>query len=527
MAQMPKEMQTREDIAPKRRSMHINADLSGKLLPMQNKLLQSGQVPDRILAPDAESTSPTSAHLSKTDVSRQSEMESKDGEEATVTDESAEKIREFLQMHYLRTRSPEIAARLLYGKNSKEAKQICFDFLGGSLEVDPEEFKASFEHVELDSVLQYVAFPNVQVHPAPDPPYALDRSTGGGKGRCDMMFFFQWLRQDKGVKRILKVIVDDSVAPVHSDEVIESALQGFDVEILDWRKTDLCPEAIWKSSEKIREVYLRWSGNNAVLRGWSEPEGLRRFEDLTKVHLHVKQDLESRSRIQINIDDFCARLNDRTSITEHPRSSSLLPEQPATPPVPARTIQVRRSDEDGQAERLVTMNSADFEMKQENSLQAHRWLSCMDEFQDVFQNVWSWTMKQQRQALMEPIELALIDDGVDLLEPMLRGKISGGQTFDHGDKDANLIRQYWVSEGGHGTVMAKNITRICPMARLYVIKLETHFDHEEKKARIGTRSAAGAIDAAVDRKVQTLNNTFNNPYLGNSNSGICYFRVFT
>lgn len=91
---------------------------------------------------------------------------------------------------------------------------------------------------------------------------------------------------------------------------------------------------------------------------------------------------------------------------------------------------------------------------------------------------------------MQPVEIALIDDGVDVLQSRLRGKISDGKSFDYGDKGANRIRSHWISERGHGTVMAKNIVRICPMAKIYVIKLETHFDHKEQKARIGTRSAA-------------------------------------
>lgn len=123
------------------------------------------------------------------------------------------------------------------------------------MKIDPEEFIESFKHVKLDTVLQYVAFPNVRLNPAPDYPYALDKSTEDSNGRCDMMFFFQWLK-DKGVKRILKVIVDDSNTPAHSDEAIEKAFQGFDVEILDWRKVDLCPKTIWTSSRKLREVHL-------------------------------------------------------------------------------------------------------------------------------------------------------------------------------------------------------------------------------------------------------------------------------
>ncbi|KAF7920648.1 hypothetical protein BELL_1448g00020 [Botrytis elliptica] len=506
MAPLPNERRTREDLAFKWRGTNLTTEPNGKPFQMQNSLLQTNQIPNVTVSADLKVSSTLPAHISNTEVSRESsKMRSGKLEEQAVTEESAEKIREMLHLHYLRTRSPETAASRLYGKSTK-ARHICFDYLGAPLKIDPEEFIESFEHVKLDTVLQYVAFPNVRVHPAPDYPYALDKSTGDGNGRCDMMFFFQWLK-DKGVKRILKVIVDDSNTPAHSDEAIEKALQGFDVEILDWRKVDLCPETIWTASRKLREVHLQWSGNNAVLRGWSESEGLRRLEDLTKVHLHVKQDLESHSRMQKKIGSFCDRLNSSTSSAEQQRTFSLPVEQPVPHSIQPRIIQVKRSDEDGQNRRLLTMSFAASEMKQEHVLQPHRWLNCMDEFKDVFQNVWSWTMKQklqQQEALKQPVEIALIDDGVDVLQSRLRGKISDGKSFDYGDKGANRIRSHWISERGHGTVMAKNIVRICPMAKIYVIKLETHFDHKEQKARIGARSAAEAIDAAVDRKVQII-----------------------
>ncbi|TGO61940.1 hypothetical protein BOTNAR_0121g00230 [Botryotinia narcissicola] len=445
MAQLPNERRTREDLAFKWRGTNLNTESNGKPSQMQNTLLQTNQVPNVTVSADLKVSPTTPAHISNTKASRESsKMWSGKVEEQAVTEESAEKIREMLHLHYLRTRSPETAASRLYRKSTK----------GAPLKIDPEEFIESFEHVKLDTVLQYVAFPNVRVHPAPDYPYALDKSTEDGDGRCDMMFFFQWLK-DKGVKRILKVIVDDSNTPAHSDEAIEKALQGFDVEILDWRKVDLCPETIWTSSRKLRKVHLQWSGNNAVLRGWSEPEGLRRLEDLTKVYLHSSLILLSRItrslnciRMQKKIDSFCDRLNSGTSSAEHQRTFSIPIEQPVPLSIRPRII-VKRSDEDGQNRRPLTMNFAASEMKQEHILQPHRWLNCMDEFKDVFQNVWSWTMKQklqQQEALMQPVEIALIDDGVDVLQSRLRGKISDGKSFDYGDKGANRIRSHWISE---------------------------------------------------------------------------------
>jgi hypothetical protein len=57
-------------------------------------------------------------------------------EEAQFTEESAERIREALQLHYLRTRTPAVAARFLYGKNPK-------GMFTGSLAKAPTENDAS------------------------------------------------------------------------------------------------------------------------------------------------------------------------------------------------------------------------------------------------------------------------------------------------------------------------------------------------------------------------------------------------
>ena len=149
-----------------------------------------------------------------------------------------------------------------------------------------------------DSVLQYVAFPPVTVEkwsPArpkegttpTDQVDITDLLKSGATGRADLVFFFKWLREKKNVERILRVMVDDSVSPPHSDEAIEMALRPFGVETLDWSKPDLDPETIINSSQELRELHLHWNGNNAVLRSWSDPEGLRRLPNLSVIHLSV------------------------------------------------------------------------------------------------------------------------------------------------------------------------------------------------------------------------------------------------
>lgn len=88
---------------------------------------------------------------------------------------------------------------------------------------------------------------------------------------------------------MIRVIVDDTLEPAHSDEAIEKALWNLKVDIWDWKKVDICTETIITASPDVKEVYLYWSGNNAVLRGWSELGGLPLLKKLKRVHLHVDQ----------------------------------------------------------------------------------------------------------------------------------------------------------------------------------------------------------------------------------------------
>lgn len=117
-------------------------------------------------------------------------------------------------------------------------------------------------------------------------------------GRTDMRFFFGWLRHVKKVERILRVTVDDSRTNPHSDLIIQACLEPFRVEILDWRKVDLCPITICHVGDDLREITLQWSGSNSVLRGWSESEGLIKCKQLKKINLNfdkVRNYVSSRS----------------------------------------------------------------------------------------------------------------------------------------------------------------------------------------------------------------------------------------
>jgi predicted metal-dependent peptidase len=104
------------------------------------------------------------------------------------------------------------------------------------------------------------------------------------RGLTDMKLIFDWLRS-KDVKKIVKVMVVDDGSPSHSDDAIQEALGGLEVEVWDWKKLDMCTDVIYKSTKKVREVSLYSSGNNAVLMGWASSEGLTNVENFPKVRL--------------------------------------------------------------------------------------------------------------------------------------------------------------------------------------------------------------------------------------------------
>lgn len=109
----------------------------------------------------------------------------------------------------------------------------------------------------------------------------------------------------------------------------------------------------------------------------------------------------------------------------------------------------------------------------------------MDEFADFIQNVEAPPQPHK------PVTIALIDDGVNINEQCLYNKIVGGQSFCHRDEFQNLSKPYYVTSGGHGTVMASMICRVFPMAQLYIVKLDEYLS-EHSKRQITAKSAAKA-----------------------------------
>ena len=97
------------------------------------------------------------------------------------------------------------------------------------------------------------------------------------RSRLDYVKIFNWLRKKGGVRKVLEVNIEDDENEPHCDEAIETALQGLDVEILNWKKLDLCSDVLWNAARDVKELFLYSSANNDVLRSWSAEDGLGRL----------------------------------------------------------------------------------------------------------------------------------------------------------------------------------------------------------------------------------------------------------
>lgn len=126
----------------------------------------------------------------------------------------------------------------------------------------------------------------------------------------------------------------------------------------------------------------------------------------------------------------------------------------------------------------------------------HQWIECMDDFRQLlFTAEENWKPHRPQKLHLherkEPIVVALIDDGIDVKELELEnyGSITGRSFCPRPHYSGRTVPHYF-SSGGHGTVMASQIHRICPKVELYVLKLEDRIDPESGKRQIEAKSAA-------------------------------------
>ncbi|OJJ79396.1 uncharacterized protein ASPGLDRAFT_85848 [Aspergillus glaucus CBS 516.65] len=122
----------------------------------------------------------------------------------------------------------------------------------------------------------------------------------------------KWLKDTKGVKQIIKLVVRDDKDGPCSDEVIERCLKIYDIRYLDWQKEDICVQTLLEGQAKnLVEVSLYSSGKDSTLWSWSSNDGLHRLEKLKKVILNINPDgIETVERTKRNAEHFKKRVEE-------------------------------------------------------------------------------------------------------------------------------------------------------------------------------------------------------------------------
>ncbi|KAL1640281.1 hypothetical protein SLS58_007097 [Diplodia intermedia] len=451
------------------------------------------------------------------------EARRKKKEKEKMTEKWANEVRDLLKISFMRTREDhEAMVSFFYGPIQE--KELFFSLVDGPSKCNEEMLK-NVQYAEFEDTLQYVELPRLELEKPDDVPAKFRGRVApkDGKGRNDYPFIFDWL-QKKGVDRILKLYVDDSEEPSHSEETIENALEKFRiVQLWDWKKFDLSSETILKAAKDVEEVWLYWSGNNAVLRSWSEPDGLNALRSLRKVKVFETQfrsldlvsetdtqkGLETRKRVMRNLNAFSERLKqnrgrirtkakeDAANAKKRAEESSVettVEDRPAPIP-PEITVEIERDSGVQRRHGFGTGLPATPGPSQDQ----HKWLSYMDKFADFHQRL---ELDDTASASLRPITVALIDDGFDIGERELAGKIIGGRSFCRSNSK-NHHAAYFVTLGGHGTVMAKLICRAVRAAidkKVDVISMSWTIDKPNTN-NVETARLEAALDDAFKKDI--------------------------
>ncbi|PNP41525.1 hypothetical protein TGAMA5MH_06626 [Trichoderma gamsii] len=385
--------------------------------------------------------------------------------------------------------------------------------------------------LKFDSVLQYVAFPEVQVQTKgrqADSEREAEEISGvrqiGVSGRKDMKYFFDWL-YNKGVRHIITLSVEEIPGEkVHSDRAIQESLERFTIERLDWRKPDLDPVTILHIGSKaagtqtftndnenstqpipqqLRQLSLKWSGSNSVLRAWSEPEGLPLLPRLQRIYIYKpspNQEYDASQWIISNVKKFRMRLNaNRKAIRDREVTTSTGQNRFSDVDMAFGDVEVEIIDSGKHEERtLISRDMPHFTTSSIiKGVNSHSWLESTDRFAGEMTNFWQETVKEflvsghnlgTETKFEDDVIVALIDDGVDMFDPALSDRVLEGKSFDFHD---GKVRPSFSSAKGHGTVMASMILRTCPMAKVYPIRLKT-YPNANGKSNIDAEYAAQA-----------------------------------
>ncbi|KAJ4286233.1 hypothetical protein N0V90_013267 [Kalmusia sp. IMI 367209] len=406
-------------------------------------------------------------------------------------EEAADIIRDKLKMHYMCTRDDHTQIlSFLYGPN--EVKQISLSFVGGPTVIHEARLE-KMRYVKFDQTLHYLELPNVEVRMSKPRNASPDEEC---EGRKEYEAIFNWLKS-KAVKQIIHLFVDDYHPCSHSDESIEKALEDLKViKTWDWRKLDIDSMTLLKAAPDVQEIVLYWSGRNAVLRGWSEPDGLHRLRNLRKVTVHGTPGLETSKKALAHLDEFKKRMEQlRGKATDESNNSENLQLTRAADKDNPSPPQIKVECGLRNFPPIIIGVNDSMRLAQNQPPEEQKWIACVKRFNKYAKDLLS------KQGGRKPITIALIDDGVDFADERIQSMVEDGRSYYQ--RQSKLIAPFWTSSGGHGTAMAGLIRTMCPMAKLFVLRLNEYTSINGKR-QISADSAAKAVRDAIAKGVDIV-----------------------
>ncbi|UKZ79629.1 hypothetical protein TrVFT333_007389 [Trichoderma virens FT-333] len=334
-----------------------------------------------------------------------------------------------------------------------------------------------------------------------------------------IQYFFEWL-YNKGVRHIIKLSVGggDSYRVV---DVIQWCLRQFKVERLDWRKLDLNPDILlhaWPESKEmglvtprnpseenpLKELWLRWSGNVSILDAWSVMEGLPMLPNLKVLHVYTpeyNEQIDPGNLTARNLEKFQKELKENSTkarssipIADLTRYIESCSENAAI--LSADLERFIKSHPCGTRAEIREISMNIIEIADDDRSQ--RWLVSTSKFANAMKPFWENTLGNFKKWTGNDVVVALIDDGVDMVDETLHNQVLIGTSFDYDTVEkGGELRPASTSAKGHGTVMANMILHVCPMAKIYPIRIPTK-SLKESGGHIDRKIIAKAIKAAVE-----------------------------
>ncbi|KAG5769166.1 hypothetical protein H9Q72_003509 [Fusarium xylarioides] len=204
---------------------------------------------------------------------------------------------------------------------------------------------------------------------------------------------------------------------------------------------------------------------------------------LEQVNLYIRDGYEHPDRLTRYIDDFRVKVKERSK----------------------RSINVSHFRDD-----RSTSHASEIQGRVVDSQRESPWIHCMLRLSRLLEPACLSTK-------VNPVKVAIIDDGVDVSLESLRKKIAFGQSFCPYANSTDMMSPYFVSMSNHGTSMATLICNICPMVKLYIARLDQRQTSNISQRHITADSAAQAVLWATDCGVDIISMswTIETPVPGN------------